>query len=290
MDDRQHGAETPPVIRGAQTIDLQEEGSPGVLLLHGFGDTPQTLALLARKLHKSGYSLYAPLLPGHGRSIDAFDKSRATDWVAAAKSALIEMRSRHDSVSIVGLSMGGALAVLLAAELNDIPALVLIAPYLGMPRRLRLAASTHWAWGRLAGAVNARNPQSIRDPIEREKNLAYGAVTGRALFELWKVVRLARGSLSRVNSPTLIIQSREDPRCAPEVAEFALKSLGAREKELVWTEGAGHIITVDYGRERVFNEVERWLTAHHDRGAAAAAERKAAAGRPEAKSDPGRIP
>jgi len=281
MDDRQQSADTAPVIRGAQTIDLQEEGSPGVLLLHGFGDTPQTLALLARRLHKSGYSLYVPLLPGHGRNIDAFGRSRATDWIAAARSALAQMRGRHDSVSVVGLSMGGALAVLLAAELDDIPALVLIAPYLGMPRVQRLAASTYWAWGRLAGEVNARNPRSIRDPIEREKNLAYGAITGRALFELLKVVRLARKSLPGVKAPTLIIQSREDPRCAPDIAELALRTLGAHEKKLVWTEGAGHIITVDYGRERVFSEVEKWLRAHTDRGAATAVEGRAAAERPE---------
>ncbi len=277
MDDRQQGVDSAPIIRGAQTIDLQEEGSLGVLLLHGFGDTPQTLALLARKLHKSGYSLYAPLLPGHGRNIDAFVKSHATDWIAAAESAFAQMRSRHDSVSVVGLSMGAALGVLLAAELDDIPALVLIAPYLGMPRVLRLAASTHWVWGRLVGQVNARNPQSIRDPIEREKNLAYGSITGRGLFELWKVVRLARKSLSRVKAPTLIIQSREDPRCPPDVAEFALNALGAQEKKLVWTEGAGHIITVDYGRERVFSEVENWLTAHTNGGAAAAIQGRATA-------------
>jgi carboxylesterase len=281
MDDRQHSADAAPVTRGAQTIDLQEEGSPGVLLLHGFGDTPQTLALLARKLHKSGYSLYAPLLPGHGRNMNAFGKSRAADWIAAAKRALAQMRARHDSVYVVGLSMGGALAVLLAAELDDIPALVLIAPYLGMPRVLRLAAAAHWVWGRLAGEVNARNPRSIRDPIEREKNLAYGAITGRALFELLKVVRLARKSLPGVKAPTLIIQSREDPRCAPDIAELALRALGAHEKKLVWTEGAGHIITVDYGRERVFSEVEKWLRAHTDRGAATAVEGRAAAERPE---------
>jgi carboxylesterase len=281
MDDRQRGVETAPIIRGAQTIDLQEEGSLGVLLLHGFGDTPQTLALLARKLHKSGYSVYAPLLPGHGRNMEAFEKSRATDWISAAKSALTQMRSRHGSVSVVGLSMGGALAVLLAAEFHDIPALILIAPYLGMPRMLRLAASTYWLWGRLAGEVNARDPRSIHDPIEREKNLAYGAVTGRELFELWKVVRLARKSLARVETPTLIIQSREDPRCPPEVAALALKALGARDKKLVWTEGAGHIVTVDYGRELVFSGVEKWLITHNDRGAAAAVEGKAAAERPE---------
>jgi carboxylesterase len=268
--DGQESADSAPVIRGAQTIDLQEEGSPGVLLLHGFGDTPQTLALLARKLHKSGYSLYAPLLPGHGRNMDAFGKSRAADWISAAKSALAEMRGRHNSVSVVGLSMGGALAVLLAAELDDIPGLVLIAPYLGMPRLLRLAASTHWAWEKFVREVSSRDPRSIRDPIEREKNLAYGSITGRSLFELSKVVKLARKSLPGVKAPTLIIQSREDPRCSPDVAEFALQELGAREKKLIWTEGAGHIITVDYGRERVFTEVEQWLRAHTDRGAATA--------------------
>ena len=279
--DGQQSADTARVIRGAQTIDLQEEGSPGVLLLHGFGDTPETLALLARKLHKSRFSLYAPLLPGHGRNMDAFGKSRAADWISAAKSALAEMRRRHNSVSIVGLSMGGALAVLLAAGLDDIPAVVLIAPYLGMPRALRLAASTHWAWEKFVGEVNSRDPRSIRDPIEREKNLAYGAITGRALFELSKVVKLARKSLPRVKAPTLIIQSREDPRCPPEIAEFALKALGAQQKKLIWTEGAGHIITVDYGRERVFTEVEQWLRAHTDRGAATAVEGRAAAERPE---------
>jgi carboxylesterase len=211
----------------------------------------------------------------------AFDQSRASDWIDAAKSAFVEMRARHDSVSVVGLSMGGALAVLTAAELDDIPALVLIAPYVGMPRLLRAAAATHLLWGRFAGEINGRSPRSIRDPIEREKNLAYGAVTGRALHELSTVVRRARRALPNVKAPTLIIQSREDPRIAPDVAEFALESLGTQEKKLVWTEGAGHIITVDFGRERVFSEVETWLLTHAGRGAAAAGTAKAAAERSE---------
>jgi carboxylesterase len=269
MDETVPAGETAAVVRGAQTIDLQEEGSPGVLLLHGFGDTPQTLALLARHLHKCGYSLYVPLLPGHGRDMTAFKKSGANDWIDAARSALVDMRSRHDKVSLVGLSMGGALATIVASEEPETPALVLIAPYLGMPRLLRFAAATHRLWGKFAGELNSRDPRSIRDPIEREKNLAYGKVTGSALFELLKVVRRARRALRNVRTPTLIIQSRDDPRCAPETAEFALDALGAKEKKLIWTEGGGHIVTVDYGRERVFSETERWLTAHNSRSAAA---------------------
>lgn len=269
MDHRQH-ADTAAVTPGADAIDLQEEGSHGVLLLHGFGDTPQTLALLARRLSKSGYSVLVPLLPGHGRSPDSFAKSRANEWVAAARDAYGAMRNRHKTVSVVGLSMGGALTVILASEQREIPALVLIAPYLGMPRLLRVAAATHWLWGKVLGERNVRNLRSIHDPIEREKNLAYGAVTGRELHELSRIVRAARKSLSGVRAPTMIIQSREDPRLSPAVAEFALSKLGSEQKKLVWTEGAGHIITVDYGRERVFSEVERWLRAYGNPGAAAA--------------------
>jgi len=265
-------ADTAAILKGAETIDLQEEGSHGVLLLHGFGDTPQTLSLLARRLHKAGYGVLVPLLPGHGRTMDAFTRSRADEWIDTGRNCLIEMRDRSKAVSVVGLSMGGALAVLLAAEIPDISALILIAPYLGMPRLLRLAAATHWLWGGLAGELNGRNLRSIRDPIEREKNLAYGAVTGRALFELSKVMNRARKALPRVTAPTLIVQSREDPRVSTGVAEFALEELGAKEKNLVWTEGAGHIISVDYGRERVVSEVEKWLRTHDRRGATAAAE------------------
>ena len=265
----QRTADTAAVIKGAETIDLQEGSSHGVLLLHGFGDTPQTLTLLARRLAKSGLGVFAPLLPGHGRTMDAFRHSRANEWIEAARGSLLHMRQRYATVSVVGLSMGGALAVIVAAGMTDIASLVLIAPYLGMPLPLRIAARSHWMWGRLAGEINARNLRSIHDPIEREKNLAYGTVTGRTLFQLSKVVSKARKALPGVTAPTLVILSREDPRVATAVAEFAMQKLGARDKKLVLTEGAGHIITVDYGRERVFSEVEKWLRMYDGSATAA---------------------
>lgn len=250
------------IVKGAESIDLQEGGSHGVLLLHGFGDTPQTLSLLARRLAKGGYGVFAPLLPGHGRDLAAFRKSRADQWIAAARDSLREMQRRYSMVSVVGLSMGAALAVLITAGLQNVSSVALIAPYLGMPTRIRLAVALHWLWAPVVGEINARNPMSIHDHIEREKNLAYGVVTGRTMFELAKVVRRARKALPRVTVPTLVILSKEDPRVAPSIGDLALQGLGARDKKLVWTEGAGHIITVDYGRERVFTEIETWLRTH----------------------------
>lgn len=254
------GAKSPAgIITGAETIDLPEESSHGVLLLHGFGDTPQTLGLLADDLHSAGLGVRAPLLPGHGRNVESFIASRRADWLRFADDELTLMQNRHASVSIAGLSMGGALATILAATRRDVSSLVLLAPYVDMPMDYRVAAASHWIWGKAAGACSSRSPRSILDPSEREKNLGYGVFSGRLLYELWRLATLARESLASIAVPTLLIQSRNDPRIAPAVATRAYGAIGAVRKKLVWTDDGGHIITVDYGRERVFSEVRDWI-------------------------------
>ena len=171
------------------------------------------------------------------------------------------MRATHRSVSIGGLSMGGAMAAILASESPDIKALVLIAPYLGMPLTHRIASASHWMWGPIAGVQRSSSPRSILDPEERKKNLGYGAYTARLLYELWRLAAQARRALSSITAPTLVIQSKADPRISSSVAERALAALGAKDKKLCWAEG-GHIITVDFGREKVFAEVTDWLNRH----------------------------
>ena len=244
---------------GAETIDLQEGNSHGILLLHGFGDTPQTLGLLAHHLHDQGFDVKAPLLPGHGTSVSAFMQSRRQDWLACARQELATLESNHDRVSIAGLSMGGAIAAILATETPRLCSLVLIAPYLDVSAFQRFASVSHWIWGPIAGVRKSSSPRSILDPSERAKNLGYGVYTGRLLYELWRLASQGRRALGQISAPTLLLQSKADPRIPPAVAERALAMLGAREKKLEWIEGGGHIITVDYGRDKVFNEVTKWV-------------------------------
>ena len=92
--------------------------------MHGFGDTPQTLQYLADDLFAHGYDVRAPLLPGHGRTLSVFDATSHMEWIAAAKAELMAMRARYGWVGVCGLSMGGALATIIAAEVRDIPSLV----------------------------------------------------------------------------------------------------------------------------------------------------------------------
>jgi carboxylesterase len=233
-----------------------------VLLLHGFGDTPQTLGYVAPALQQAGFTVHAPLLPGHGRSVEEFARSTGEQWLAAARDAFRSLQREHSHVGIAGLSMGGALAVLLAAETPSLRALVLIAPYVTTPPHVTVLAATQPLWRRLDRVMGSGTTRSIRDPAERARSLGYGRTTGRLLRELWMIGRRARRVLPDVQAPTLIIQSQEDNRIKPRVAQKVLAQLGSAEKRLILTAGAGHIITVDYGRDSVIAEVRRWFEAH----------------------------
>ncbi|MEO7101860.1 MAG: alpha/beta fold hydrolase [Gemmatimonadaceae bacterium] len=230
-----------------------------MLLLHGFGDTPQTLSYLARYLNENGYDVRVPLLRGHGRSIAAMDASTHMEWLDDARAQLYAMRARYDWVAVGGLSMGGSIAALLAAEVRDLPALVLISPYLAMPLHLRLLSGTADYWNDLVRPFHSATVRSILDPVERAANLAYGSVTGHGIHELSQLVKKARAILGEIVTPTLYIQSEHDNRSSLPAAQRAFAAIGAEMKKMTLTHEGGHIITVDYGRAHVFEEIRAWL-------------------------------
>jgi carboxylesterase len=257
------------IIEGAEPIVRERTGTrEAVLLLHGFGDTPQTLTYLADELHARGWDVHAPLLPGHGRTLRSFASSRATQWVGSAREALDYLLARYDRVALVGLSMGGALAAILAAERERIVSLALLAPYVELPPRLRRLVRHHQLIHMVTPVLRGNTERSILDPAERARSLGYRAMTPTLARELAVIAERARMALPRIRVPTLLAQSREDNRLAPAVAERAFAALGSKDKELLWIDGAGHVITVDYGYANVIGAVAAWLRRWADAGGA----------------------
>ncbi len=271
--ERAHAARLPlgpaGIIRGAEPIRLDASPTRAVLLVHGFNDTPQSVAPLAHALHATGWTVVAPLLPGHGRDLPTMaTASRAESWLACVRDSYAGLRASHETVVLCGLSMGGALCTIVAAEHPEIPAVVLLAPYLGTSWRLDLQLLVLWIaqpfTPYFAGSGGAR---SIHDREARARALGPGVNTARTLTELRKIARAAEAVLPMVRTPTLYLQSLEDNRISPANAARHFAMLGSTVREQRWLTGCGHIITADYCKDEVARQVIDWF-GRYGRGVA----------------------
>lgn len=112
-----------------------------LLLIHGFTSTPAVFRQLTTSL--TGYdAIVAPVLPGHGESIEAFSQVKASEWIDYVKTVCATLTEQFKQVDILGLSLGGMLACYLdrTFKLNH---LYLLAPcldlQLALPGSLKLA-------------------------------------------------------------------------------------------------------------------------------------------------------
>ena len=71
------------------------DGGPvGVLVLHGFTGSPQTVRDWAAYLAAAGLTVRAPLLAGHGGTWQELAKTGWTDWYADASRAFLALSQR----------------------------------------------------------------------------------------------------------------------------------------------------------------------------------------------------
>src|SRR5918994_1717269 len=91
----------------------------GVLVQHGFTGSPASMRPWAEDLAARGYAVEMPLLPGHGTRWRDMNKVTWADWVATVEGAFDKLADENDAVVAVGLSMGGALSLRLAADRGE---------------------------------------------------------------------------------------------------------------------------------------------------------------------------
>ena len=251
------------VVPGAEGFTLEGTTDRALLLLHGSGDTPQTLRYLGERLHGAGFTVRAPLLPGHGRGLRDFAAATADDYLHAMREELEALRERSPWVGVIGLSMGGAIAAQLAAESREVRVLALLAPYLTPPPPVTLVARTAPLWSMAVPYLGSRGDASVHDPTARAASFAYGVFPARAVRALCATAAAGRRALPSVTVPTLVVNSREDNRIPFALAETATAGL-AGPTERHWVTGCGHVITVDYCRDVVAGLVLDFLARHAD--------------------------
>ncbi len=230
-------------------------GPHGALVVHGLTGNPSSMRPLAEALAGAGFAVEAPLLPGHGTSVDDMATTRFPDWAAALEESYLELAGRTDSVVVAGLSMGGTLAAWLAARhrhAGDTPGpgrlagLVAVNGLFDPPAESfadMLRVCLEQGQGRLPGIGS-----DIAAPGVVE--LTYEATPIEALLSLHEAVGELYERLPDIRCPVLILTSPQD-HIVPPVSSDVLAGRVSGPVERVTLERSFHVATLDYDADLI---------------------------------------
>lgn len=237
-----------PVLPGAEPY-RRDGGEVGVLLCHGFTGSPQSLRPWAEYLAERGLTVSLPLLPGHGTR---WEDMRLTGWqdsYAEVDRELRALRDRCAQVFVAGLSMGGALALRLAAKHGDgVAGVVVVNP----------ANKVHglFAYTLPVSRHLVRTVPGIASDIAKEgaAELGYDRVPLHSAHSLRNFFRLVDGELPQVTQPLLVLRSRQDHTVPAVDTARILSRVSSTDVTEIVLEQSYHVATLDHDADRIFEE------------------------------------
>ncbi len=236
------------IMPGAETFLLQGDNGKAVLLLHGYTGTAAEMRPLGDYLHAQGYTVLCPRLPGHGTTVEDLERTTASQWVATAQDAGRQLLAAYENVYVAGLSMGGLLAIKVAATLPVKKAAILSAPIYVRDKRTPFLPILRFFIRYL--------PKRKRDYQELAQYCqAYDRMPTRPLPSLFALVgECKKKLLAQVKIPALVLQSTVEHTVQPRSARYIYEHLGTplAQKKLLWFERSGHILTLDCEHAEVF--------------------------------------
>lgn len=233
----------------------------GILVLHGFTGTPQSVREVGEQLHRQyGFSIAGARLAGHGTSPEDMCTTGYRDWLKSAESALDDLRAHCQKTFVLGLSMGGSIALNLAAQ---------------FPEKVDGIATIGAPVGALIDTFAdtlCRDPlpqyvASVGSDIKADGviELAYAEVPTKCINELMAFVWLTRSRLPSVKCPMIVMHSREDHVVLPVNAIEITNNAGSNDIRLLWLDNSYHVATLDNDKDLIIKRAGTFFNEIADR-------------------------
>lgn len=239
----------------------------GVLLCHGFTGSPSSMQPWADHLAGRGYTTRVPLLPGHGTRWQDMNDTTFDDWLATVTAALAELSDSCDLVFVAGLSMGGTLALRLAAEhSNDVAGVVVVNP------SLSTADKRAFLLPYVSKIVSSFPP--IGDDIKAPgvSEFAYPRLPLRAAASMQELWAETIPLLGRITAPVLAFRSANDHVVPPSSLQILRAGAIATTVAEHVLPDSYHVAILDNDAPTIFAESLRFI-AEHNAGQAGAPRR-----------------
>jgi carboxylesterase len=243
-----------PVPAGAEPF-ASDGGPVGVLVLHGFTGSPITVRPWAEHLAAAGFTVRAPLLPGHGTVWQDMRRTGWDDWYGEAERAFRELSDRCEQVFVAGISMGGCLALRLAeTQGSTISGVVVVNPSLAPDTKLfPLAPVLKYIVPSLPGLAG-----DIKKPGVDEKGYPRFPVKAVATLGTgWKVTTAA---LADVTQPLVVYRSAVDHVVGP--ASMKRLTAALPNADVRPLPDSYHVATLDNDAPAIFAGTADFIKKH----------------------------
>ena len=228
----------------------------GCLLIHGLTGTPKEMRWMGEYLsQRAGHTVLGVRLAGHATNPKDLEATHWEEWLASVEDGWHLLNSFCQDVYVMGLSLGGVLALTFAAH-HPVKGVVAMSTPYELPPDPRLP------YLRLLSRIVPhldKGPDDWHNPDAASDHVDYPYFPTRALVELAGLLDNMRAGLSEIQAPVLLIHSKEDKTVAPENMQKIYDHLLISQKQMLWVEDSGHVITREPQRERVFQAASEFI-------------------------------
>jgi carboxylesterase len=233
-------------------------GRLGCLLVHGLSGTPYEMRYLGERLCAAGFSVCGVRLAGHAASVAELERCGVREWYETVEEGFERLRGSVDHVIAIGLSLGALLVLRLAHRRpSDVSGVVVLSTALELasrwPARLAPVLRPLLPWLPEPLRSVPKIASDIADPAARRVHPGSPRLPFGCVIELIGLQREVSALLPEVRQPVLAIHGERD-HTTPIGNLEALRALPHLVRSVTLPESC-HVVSVDYERERVAEEV-----------------------------------
>jgi esterase/lipase/1-acyl-sn-glycerol-3-phosphate acyltransferase len=252
--------ETKPKKIGRPLLVKGRSRKMGIVLCHGYMAAPEEVRSLAEYLGNMGYWVYAPRLAGHGTAPEDLARRSYKEWIRSMEDGYLIIRSICRHVVLGGFSTGAALALELAARLDQVAGVFAVSAPLRLQYMGSRLAPVVDTWNRLMGRVrldDAKMEYVENHPENPHINYKRNPISG--VHELERLMDHLEPLLERIKIPALVVQSQKDPVVNPEGSKKIFRLIGSSDKQYTVFNIKRHGILLGEGSERVHRTIGEFV-------------------------------
>ena len=229
--------------------ELTDGHRVGVLLSHGFTGSPASMRPWGEFLGERGYGVQVPRLPGHATTWRELNTLTWDDWYGEIARVFDLLCLDHDAVVVGGLSMGGALALRVAADHPDrVAGVVLVNP----------AVATQRLDVKLLPVLKHLVPSfpGIGNDIKKaggDEN-GYDRTPLKAIHSLMQAWKPLIADLPKVTAPLLYFRSAEDHVVDGASQPIITAGISSTDVTVVPLENSYHVATIDNDAQKIYDD------------------------------------